>query len=549
MNLNLSKHIFTVCLLLMNITASVACTIIAAGKNATTDGSIIVSQTDCGDECRIRTIPGRKFPKGSLAPVYWGIQNVRQPIDSFGTVIGYIPQVEQTYTYFHSAYSHINEHQLAIGESTISQRDELRIKREESKQIMTIEQAMIFAMERCRTAADALTLITHLVEYYGFLPSCADDAEALAIADPNEVWILEVYSVGPGWTPESGKPGAIWAAQRLGDDQVTIIPNWSIIKKIDLSKNDEYRASSNYMDIAVEKGWYDPKSGDPFIWQNAYSPIPREWATSRFWLFYSNESPNLKNWPDRKLKSPYDGQNPYIQYVEPLSLYPFSVKPDKKISARDVMEFQRSTFSGTIYDMASDPDWYIPDGKGGSVLSPVTTPFPTLNMRKLLDINNRRNVSRGGYGMVAQLRSWLPDMIGGIYYVYTDNQHVGPYLPLYTGVTKVPKEYSTHDPENFSEESAKWVYDFVDNLLYLNWQEGIKMVQETRNPIEDSFFINQEKNETMALALIKKNPAKAAEYLNQLAAEQANKYLEAYRVLRYQLLVKFTNNKQGINFQ
>jgi dipeptidase len=140
-------------------------------------------------------------------------------------------------------------------------------------------------------------------------------------------------------------------------------------------------------------------------------------------------------------------------------------------------------------------------------------------------------------------------MIGGIYYVYTDNQHVGPYLPLYTGITKVPKSYSTHDPDNFSEESAKWVYDFVDNLLYLNWQEGIKMVHEARNPLEDSFFENQVKYETTALALLKKNPAKAVDFLNQLAAEQAGKYLETYRSLRYQLLVKFTNNRQGINFQ
>ncbi len=526
-----------------------ACTIIAVGKKASKDGSVIVSHTDCGDNSRFKVMHGRKFPKGSMAPVYWGLQDVRQPLDSMGKIIGYIPQVEQTYTYIRSAYSHINEYQLAIGESTMSQREELKIVREESKQIITIEQAQIFALERCKTAREALELITHLLDTYGFLPSCVDESECLAIADPNEVWILEVFSVGPGWVPGNGKPGAIWAAQRLPDDNATLIANWSIIKEINLKDKDNFRASSNYKSVAIERGWYNPDSGKPFIWQDAYAPIPREWATSRLWMFYSKYAPEIKDMPDRNLKSPFDTQNPYIQYVEPLSLYPFSCKPVEKISVQDVMAMQRYTFEGTIYDMSKHPAYFVPDGKGGMKYSNMATPFPTRNMRELLGITWRRNVARGGYGMVAQLRSWLPDEIGGIYWVYLDNQAVGPYLPIYCGIQQIPDSYATFDPDQFDDASAKWTYDEVDNLLYLNWQEGFKLVKAEQSALESAFFDEIQKEEAELQSLLKSNHNQALKQISEKVANRAQQNVDAYRKLRKTLITKFTNNRQGINFQ
>lgn len=526
-----------------------ACTIIAVGKKASKDGSVIVSHTDCGDNSRFKVMHGRKFPKGSLAPVYWGLQDVRQPIDSMGKVIGYIPQVEQTYTYIRSAYSHINEFQLAIGESTLSQREELKIKREESRQIMTIEQAQIFALERCKTAREALELITSLLDTYGFLPSCADESECLAIADPNEIWILEVFSVGPGWEPGKGKPGAIWAARRLPDDHATLIANWSIIKEINIKDKENFRASSNYMSAGIERGWYDPKSGKPFVWQDVYAPIPREWATSRLWMFYSRYAPEIKNMPDRNLNSPFDTQNPYIQYVEPLSLYPFSCNPAEKISVQDVMGMQRYTFEGTIYDMSKHPAYFIPDGKGGMKYSNMATPFPTRNMRELLGITWRRNVARGGYGMVAQLRSWLPDEIGGIYWVYLDNQAVGPYLPIYCGVQNIPESYAVFNPDEFDDASAKWTYDEVDNLLYLNWQEGFKLVKAEQVSLETAFFNGLQEEEAELQNLLNTDREEALKVITAKVQERADKNVLTYRSLRKTLLTKFTNNRQGINFQ
>jgi len=526
-----------------------SCTIIAVGKKASNDGSVIVSHTDCGDNSRFKVMQGRKFSKGSLAPVYWGLQDVRQPLDSMGKIIGYIPQVEQTYTYIRSAYSHINEFQLAIGESTMSQREELKIKREESKQIITIEQAQIFALERCKTAREALELITKLLDTYGFLPSCVDESEILAIADPNEVRILEVFSVGPGWEPGKGKPGAIWAAQRLPDDHATIIANWSIIKEINIKDKANFMASSNYMSAGIERGWYDPASGKPFVWQDVYSPLPREWATSRLWMFYSKYAPGIKDMPDRALKSPFDTQNPYIQYVEPLSLYPFSCIPAEKISVQDVMAMQRSTFDGTIYDMSKHPAYFIPDGKGGMKYSNMATPFPTRNLRELLGITWRRNVARGGYGMVAQLRSWLPNEIGGVYWVYLDNQAVGPYLPVYCGVQQMPESYAIFDPDQFDDASAKWTYDEVDNLLYLNWQEGFKIVKAEQAALEESFYSEMGLETDTFQAMLKEDRLKALQAITAKVEERATRNVETYRKLRKTLLTKFTNNRQGINFQ
>ena len=522
-----------------------SCTDIIVGKDASVDGSVITSHTGCCPECRVHVVPAKTFKKGAMAPVYYGLQDVKKPLHEYGKILGYIPQVEKTYAYFHTGYPQMNEHQLAIGESTLSQKDELKVDISSGKQIMTIEQAQLFALQRCKTAREAIKLITYLVEKYGFLPSCGPESEALCIADTNEAWILEVFSVGLDWTPESGKPGAIWAAQRVPDDHVAVVPNWSVIKEIDLSKPDYFMASKNYKQVAIDHGWYDPSSGKPFIWQEAYAPTLREWGLSRLWLFYSTVAPNLKEWPRKKLTSPFSGYNAYHQYLEPISIYPFSVKPEKKMSVQDVIAFQRSVFEGTIYDMTADTDWLVPDGKGGMNKSPLTTPFPTKDMRELLDITWRRMVSRGGYGMVAQLRGWLPAPIGGVYWFYLDNQHVSTYVPIYAGVQEISPLYKTYDPDKYNESSARWAIDFVDNLLYLKWQEAIKDLRAVRDPLEDGFFKKQQSIDAKALELYKKNPELANKFLTDYTKLNMEKIVKMYVELRNFLITKYTNNKQG----
>jgi len=525
-----------------------SCTIIAAGKKATADGSVIISHTDTGPDSRIYYVPGKTFRAGEQAPVYWGIQDAGLPLTDDGEVLGYIPQVRKTYGYFHSAYSHMNEVQLGIAESTTAQRPELVCTREGGKQIMTIEQAMIFALQRYDRAREAVMFIGDLMIRYGFLPSSGDGSETLVIADTEEAWVFEVFGVGNGWEPGTGRPGAVWAAQRLPDDQATMVPNWSIIKEIDASDSKWFLVSDNYMQEAIDRGWYDPASGKPFIWQEAYSPLPEEYATSRLWLFYSTFMPNLREWPDRKLDpaNPYKGMQPYYQVVEPLSIYPFAAVPEKKISVRDVISFQRSTFEGTIYDMTSYPEWLVPDGNGDYVKSPLATPFPGSEMRKLIKQTYRRPVARhrGHYGMVMQLRDWLPDAIGGVYWVYLDNPYFSPYVPIYAGNLSVAVTYNIYDPEKYDERSARWAIDFVDNLANLQFRDIAADVRAVRDPFEAEIFDGQEKTETQALGIYKKDPAAARKFLTDYSDGKMNRVTEMFLELRDQIITRYTNNRE-----
>ena len=523
------------------------CTIIAVGKKASVDGSVILSHTDGGPDSRIFIVPAARHKPGEMAPVYWGIQDANLPLHDDGEVIGRIPQVPETYAYIHSAYSHMNEHQLGIAESTASQRPELAVTRETGKQIMTVEQAQIFALQRCRKAREAVKLIGSLMEKHGFLPSSGDGSEELVVGDPEEAWVMEIFGVGPGWTPESGKPGAIWAAQRVPDDQALMIPNWSIIKEIDPQDPEHFMVSPNWRQEAVDRGWYQPASGKTFVWQEIYAPLAQEYATSRFWLFYSTFMPNLKQWPDRKLnQNPMEPLNPYYQFVEPLSLYPFAAVPEKKISARDVITFQRSVFEGTIYDFTAQPQWLVPDGKGGMKISPLATPFPGSDLRTLLKLSNRRPVARhrGHYGMVCQLRSWLPDAVGGIYWVYLDNPYISPYVPIYAGCTATAASYQIYDPETYSDASARWAIDFVDNLCTLRFRDASREVIAMRQPFEEKIFTDLENVEKEALRLHSRSPQKARAYLTAFCQGVMAKVVPLYRDIRNRLIAKYTNNRE-----
>jgi dipeptidase len=525
-----------------------ACTVIAVGKKASADGSIIISHTDTGPDSRIFVVPAQTFKPGEKASVYWGIQDADRALNDDGIILGYIPQVENTFKYFQSAYSQVNEYQLGIAESTTAQRDELICMQGEGKQIMSIEQAQIFALQRYKNAREAVQFIGNLMTEYGFIPSSGDGSETLVIADTEEAWVFEVFGVGHGWDPESGKPGAIWAAQRLPDDQATMIPNWSIIKQIDANDTENFMVSENYQQEAIDRGWYNPNSGMPFIWQETYAPtVSVEYATSRFWLFHQTFAPNLKEWPNRFPEgNPYKGIQPYFQYVEPVSIYPFSIVPEKKISVQDVIAFQRSTYEGTIYDMTYDPTWLVPNGKGAYEKSPLATPFPSSELRKLLKITYRRPVARhrGHYGMVLQLRDWLPNEIGGVYWVYLDNPYFSPYVPIYAGNLSTHESYQIYDPNQYSERSARWAIDFVDNLANLKFQAIANDVRKVRTPFEAKMFENQKALEDEAMKLYKKDPKAAQEYLTNYSNGLMNDVTQMFLDLRNQIITDYTNNHE-----
>ncbi len=525
------------------------CTVIGAGRLATVDGSVITSHTDCCSECRIQVVPAKTHPKGAMAPVHWGMvyfgaddDRHALPLGDYGKVIGQIPQVEKTFAYFHTGYSQMNEHQLAIGESTCSERAELHVPYIEglTRQIMTVEQAQVFALERCRSAREAVGLIGSLMEKHGFLPSCGG-SEALCIADPKELWEMEICGVGPEWTPEGGKPGAIWAARRVPDDQVIVIANHFRIREID-PRDPGTLVSPNYMQEAVDRGWYDPKNGRPFVWQEVYSPPIREGSLSRIWLVSSTLAPSLKDWPKRRVQGPAGPGTLYAQPIEGAAFYPFSVKPEKKIGVEDVIAFQRSTFEDTIYDMTWDPAWMVPGGGGKLEKSPMATPFLPRDLETVLKIRHHRTIAGPAYGMVAQLRSWLPDEVGGVYWFYVDNPFVSAYVPIYAGVMDVAPAYKAYDFREFSEDSARWAVDFVEKLMLLRWRAAVKDLHNARDPLERSFFASAPEIEKKAIGLLRTNPAAARKYLTETTTSRMDEVVRMFRALRKMLLSKYTGD-------
>lgn len=541
--LYLKITIIVIALLLVSISALAGnfrdggCMDVIVGKDATVDGSVITSHTVDGwydanyNSKNIHVVPGQTFPKGSMLDVYYGMcGDTLDP--NLPKKIGQIPQVEQTFTYFHDAYCHGNEYQLLIGETTIGQKEELMTFVGE-KAIMTIEQLTAIALQRTKTAREAIKLIGELAETYGFLPSCDGMGECLTITDPKEAWVFEVFSVGITWDPASGKPGAIWAAQRVPDDELVCVPNISRIREIDLSNPDYFMASENYMQEAIDRGWYDPASGKPFIWQEAYTPLLGDWALSNDWIYirlhlvYSWAAPSLEWDPHRDTTT-----------------YPFSIKPEKKVSVMDVIELQRSTLTGTVFDMEANPAWLVPGPDGKCVKSPFATPFVDGDTRKLLNIPYYRPAARQGcsFGTVTQARSWLPDAIGGIIWFYFDNPATSIHIPIYVGVQEIPASWSTFDRTKFSLESDRWAFMLADDLVNRRYQDAIKDLRAVRDPLQAEFFANQEAVEKKALELYNEDPMKAKQYLTEYTSEAMAKATKTYWELNWDLIAKYTNN-------
>ena len=192
--------------------------------------------------------------------------------------------------------------------------------------------------------------------------------------------------------------------------------------------------------------------------------------------------------------------------------------------------------------MTWDPAWMVPGAGGKSEKSPMATPFLPAEMEKILRIRHHRTIATQGYGMVAQLRSWLPDAVGGIYWFYVDNPYVSAYVPVYAGVSDVAPAYKVYDYREFSEDSARWAVDFVEKLMLLRWQAAVKDLKEAREPLENGFFSGQAEVDAKAAGLLQKDRDKGAKYLTDLTISRMEKIVQMFRDLRKRLLTKYTGD-------
>jgi dipeptidase len=480
------------------------CTTITAGKLATADGSVITSHTDDSHRTRswIDVVPAQKHKKGDMVTMYKRVQNDSLKMPAYAHIkVGEIPQVKKTNGYINTAYPSLNGKQLGIGESTFGGREELQ----SDSGIIDCQRLCLLMLERTDNARDAIKMAGELLKEYGW----NDYGEVLTIADKKEVWHFEV--VGPG----KGKVGAIWVAQRVPDDHISVNANASTIKEIDLKKPDYFMASENVYDVAIENGWYDPDK-ETFRFCYAYAPESRASFASRRreWRVFDLLAPSLKLDPN--------SEN-----------FPFSVKPDSLVTLEKLISVFRDYYQGTPFDMTKNLT--VTDENGMTVVSPLASPHMPYDANKLFKINGgwgwlgERTIARWYtmYATIIQLRDWLPDEIGGVEWLAMDNVATSIYVPIYGCVTDLPEEYKTPGRINgYTLKSAWWIFNRTGTLASQRWGDMHKDVDAVWFPMQSSFIEEQAEIDQQALELYKKSPKEAVEFLNNYSNEKGSMVMD-----------------------
>jgi dipeptidase len=492
------------------------CTVIMVGKDASADGSVMTTHTaDCGVcDFTWRHVPAADHKPGETRKIYH-INQIRTWPPSEGlkwdlvkkdTTGLEIPEVPHTYGYHHAVFGYLNDQQLAIGESTVGNRRKMANPTPSGG--MDITMLTLLAMERCRTAREAIRLMGGLAERYGY--GFHDGGEMLAVADPREVWVFEIMPAGPLWTPQSGQPGAVWAAERVPDDEVSVCPNESRIGELELDRPDFFMASPNAVSYAVEAGFCDPRSGRPFSWKKAYNPVEASASSeprrARLWRFLDRVAPSRKFSPET-----------------PNMDFPFSVRPDRKLSVEDVMALTRDKSQGTVFDP-------VRGIRGG--------PFQNPNYFRSTRLISVPNVE---YTTVTQSRAWLPDLVGGIVWVALGSQDTSCYLPFYAGVTDIPKSFSIGDHWVLNRDSARWAFDYVDFHTQVAYSAAIVDVQAAQKRWEDAAVVRVPEIDGKAEDLFKKSPREAARFLTGYCLDNARSVVEAWWKLGDDLWLKYNH--------
>ena len=432
------------------------CTSIMVGNQSSTDGSVMTAHS-CDGNYRtwLQIEPARDNPTGAQRPIYWGKLHTETPDDLRGmTLKGNIPEVAHTYRYFNVAYPAMNEKGLAIGETTIGGRRELR----NDEGLFLIENLQALALERTTTARDAIQMIGELVAEYGY----GDWGECLTFADSKEVWHFEIMGAGPL------EASAVWAAVRIPDDHVGVSANIPRISTIDLDDPDHYMASDNVHSLAEDMGYWDPSSSEEFKWWKAYGNQDREGNprppfSTREYFILSTLAPSLNLTMD----------------MEEL---PFSVKPDEKVDVRKVLAYYRETYEGTEFDMLKNLQ--VPERSrygqtsGETVTSPAVDPWSIagdmghlLNTIKPGTVETVRTiaVARCSYSQVIQARDWLPPEIGTVAYFSFDNPGQSPRIPIWAGVTELPESFKIGCQKSYRTDSACWWFRRANRMAMIKW--------------------------------------------------------------------------------
>ncbi|MHC4581792.1 MAG: C69 family dipeptidase [Planctomycetota bacterium] len=495
---------------------SLACSTILVGRKATTDSSVLMSSSCDGDIMGlIYVMPAQKYPEGTKLPMYWNLPRPRTHQEYMATLrkgyelVGYLP-VEQTYRSIilagnveNMTTGGMNEHGLSIAIEFLPMRSGLASKRgavgPNSNHWTT--SLIANALMRTRTARQAIKVIGAMVEKYGFQYYRAPHAGvALPIADGKEAWLMEIFGPGQHWTPESGKRGGVWCAQRIPDGEVGCSANRSRIGKVDLDNRDIFLASANIYSLARELGFWT--KGDPFVWHDVYGDPGSEYNSLREWRALSLAAPSLG------LKVTGDPE---------VDRYPFSVKPDKPLTVQRLISIMRDGYEGTEFDLTQHAA-FNPDGKK----SPLARPWGPAELFDLLEIKPKRALCTptSGYVFVAQLRDRLPSSFGNCLWFASGPAYTSCFAPIYAGVTDLPDAWDRGpDYTKIRRDQVPWNFRLAFSLANsLRYQDAMRDIQNVFEPAEEAFFKIQADVEEAAAEVAAKEGTKGTErFLNAYA--------------------------------
>lgn len=487
------------------------CTIIGVGTGATVDGSTITTHNDdsSGADFRLWIIPEMDWPEGSARDIAVNGHNYidygNWPDVEYGDkaiVMEQIPQVEHTYQYFHSRYSFINANGLTMGESTFGQgnstelgKEVRRILRDESEGIVDCWMAQDIALERAKTAREAVRIMGDLVEEFGWDGS----GEIMDISDGDEVWIAEFY----------GRD--IWCAVRVPDDHVFVGANKARIRNIDLDDTENVMHSPNLVSFAVEQGWYDPSSGESFNPADVYNA-----RTEDYW--------NPREWRVIDLVAPSLGVKPYQVH------YPLFVKPDKKLSVHDIFKISGDVYRGTEFDLTQGPG-------AGPYGDPLSNYRIAGRIRPV-------GIPLTCYLQIAQTKNWLPDPIKGIvWYGYgaVDSSYI---TPLWASMEKLPAFYQNGSRyETFRRDSGWWVNTYVQQMVRFRYDEAIQDLYQVRDPKLASTYYQAAAIQEAAAELYKTDPETAVKMISDFAYDTAVGWNNTWLELGDKLMGKYAADR------
>jgi dipeptidase len=474
------------------------CTNLIVTKGASADGSAFLVYTNDGEWLYQLT--------NKAAADHQSGDSLEFPAGKIGRP-GKIHQVAHTYAVIGFQ---MNEHQLAVGETTFTGREELW----NHSKYLQYWHLMSLALERAKTAREAVLVITSLVGQYGY----GSEGESFSLVDPNEAWILEMVGTG------DGSEGAVWVAMKIPDGNISAHANMARIGEFPMDDPENCLYSKNVISFAIEKGYYNPKSREPFRFNEVYnppSPDRLKYCESRVWSLFRRAAPSLELTSD------------YHRGVEGAERYPLWIKPDKKIALTDVMSLIRDHYEGTLFDMTQGLD----AGPFGSPNRWRPLSWEDENKEKY---SWERPVSsiNTAFSFIGQMRAWLPDEVGGICWFGVDDTYFTCYVPIYVGNTSIPEPFTKGDINKFSREAMWWAFNFVSNFANLKYSYMIKDIQKVQSELE-SRMIGEQDSITKLVLDIPKN--ERTEMLTAYSAKWGEKVHQSWLELGEMLITKYND--------